>query len=123
MKRGMSPEKLHEIAQTILIRRGYDILEKDYQRGGAHIDFIVHDPEEDDIVFIDLNLGGTEAHSFAPEDLSQKTRDRFEKVMIAYVSENDVMYYGVRYDCLSMYGCNSETACIRYHIDALRKAA
>ena len=123
MKSSMTPEQMRSAAAQHLVWNGYEVLEKDWGQEDIHMDFIARDPENNDLAFIDLYLGDVEKNVFPEPDLSRKTQMRFEKAMVAYVCQNDIPPCHIRFDCLTIYSCSAETACVRHHVDALRKAA
>ncbi len=101
--------------RSYLERRGFEILEERWARGGDTIDFIAN--EEDDLVFIGCQLHQNSGEGFPEEALD---RDSLERLAAAYFAEHlDIADCTVRFDVVSMLIFGNDRALLRHHRNAL----
>lgn len=101
--------------KSYLERRGFEILEERWARGGDTIDFIAN--EEDDLVFIGCQLRQNSGEGFPEEVLD---RDSLERLAASYLTEHlDSGECTVRFDQVSMLILNDSRALLRHHRNAL----
>lgn len=101
--------------KSYLERRGFEILEERWARGGDAIDFIANDG--DDLVFIGCQLRQNSGEGFPEEVLD---RDSLERLAAAYLAEHlDSGDCAVRFDAVSMLVLGDDRALLRHHQNAL----
>ena len=125
-RRSVSDSQTMEVGRTAkllaaqyLSRRGYEILECDWQCEAGSADIIATD--DDVLVFLNVRMSDAET-GFPATTIDPSMRDGFERIALAYLSERDTEDMTVRFDVVSIIGLDSERALVRHHINALSVA-
>ena len=105
-----------EAAARFLYHRGYEILERNYTCFAGEMDIIAKDGEA--IVFVEVKTRARLQQGFPSEAVSSEKRDRFEKIALAYLSENDAEEVPIRFDTVSLVVIDKGRALVRHHISA-----
>lgn len=104
--------------RVYLERRGFEILEEDWARGGDAADFIARD--EDDLLFVHCQITQNGGEGFPEEDAD---RAALERLAAAYLAEHlDSEDIRIRFDVVSMRIVGESRALFRHHLNALRAA-
>lgn len=117
-----------EAAERYLSRRGYDILETDWQCAAGTVDVIAKD--EGSLVFAQVSCRRGAEKGFPSERIASTSRAKREMMALSYLSTHEVVDVTVRFDQLSLVVVDESRAMIRHHIncfspseDALAEAA
>lgn len=99
-------ERVKAAAKRFLIRKGYEILEDDY-------DSLIVALDDDTVVFLDLIVGNRES-GLKDTNMSRK---EFESVVINWLATNDDQTdKAVRFDVLSFVIVSEDKAMLRHEI-------
>ena len=94
--------KGEEAAARYLVRRGYDIVERNWTCIAGEADIIAFDG--DTIVFVEVK--------------TKEKRARYEKIACLYLEHSEVTDVPVRFDVVALTLIGPDRAFIRHHIDA-----
>lgn len=112
--------KAVKAAAHFLDRRGYEIVEKDWEsEGGREIDLVAKDG--DTMVFVDVRarLGVDRG---MPEGGGEASRERREAAAAAWLSEHGdeaAADMAVRFDDIAMMALGEDRALLRHHVNCL----
>ena len=74
--------------ESYLTEKGYEILERNYQKKTGEIDLIAKNPEKDEVVFIEVKTRKTETYGWPEEAVDQKKLRKIEKTALYWLQEN-----------------------------------
>ena len=100
-----------EAAARFLVRRGYDILERNWKCYAGTADIIARD--EDTLIFVEVN---TCRGDFPAEKADAEKRARFEKIALAFLRDYDEVDLMVRFDAISIVVLGEDRALVKHHI-------
>lgn len=106
-----------EAASRYLIRRGYEILDRNWKCFAGEADIVACD-EDGTLVFVEVKTRTDLKKGFPSEAVGPKKRAKYEKIALAYLAEYDVVDIVVRFDVISIMVLTPERAMIRHHIGA-----
>ncbi len=109
-----------EAAARFLVRRGYDILERNWTCYAGEADIIARD--EDTLIFIEVKTRRDCQKGFPAEAVGREKREKYEKIALAYLHEFEEVDLAIRFDVISIVVVAEERACIRHHIAAFNAA-
>jgi putative endonuclease len=79
-----------QVAKSFLEERGYTFLTSNYRAKEGEIDLIMNDPEQDQVVFVEVKTRNA-GNPVAPNDmLSEEKLMRIAKTASYYTNENDI---------------------------------
>ena len=107
-------DRAKDAAALFLERKGYQILDRDFETPAGVIDFVVKDTDENVLVFCQVSVSNGE---FSKQDA---TRDQFEAMSICYMAQNsdEIKDCAVRFDRIDLAAMNEGRALLRHHINA-----
>lgn len=103
-------------AARFLYKRGYEILERNWVCYAGEVDIIAKD--NDALVFVEVKTRRDCQKGFPAEAVSASKRDRYERMALAYLSENRMVDIQVRFDVVSIVVIAKDRALIRHHMNA-----
>ena len=109
-----------EAAARFLIRRGYDILDRNWKCYAGEADIVARD--EDTLIFVEVKTRKDCQKGFPAEAVNAEKRTRYEKIALAYLKNYDVVDLTVRFDVISIVVVADDRALIRHHIAAFSAA-
>lgn len=119
-KRGRNNKKLgkrgEDAATAFLIRRGYEIVERNWTCFAGEADIICRFDKT--LVFVEVKTRKGIEHGFPSEHVDKSKRNRYEKIALAYISENVFEEMQFRFDVISIIVDNPKLAYVRHYIDA-----
>lgn len=119
-KKGESNKELgargEEAAARFLVRRGYEILERNWTCYAGEADIIARD--EDNLVFCEVKTRKDCQKGFPAEAVGAEKREKYEKIALAFLRDYDVVDIAVRFDVISIVVMPPDRALIRHHIAA-----
>lgn len=74
--------------ESYLSEKGYEILERNYQKKTGEIDLIAETPEKDEIVFIEVKTRKTGTYGRPEEAVDQRKLKKIEKTALYWLQEN-----------------------------------
>lgn len=107
-------KKANEATVTFLERRGYDIIDSNYEYDESNAYIIAK--QDDEVVFVKTVV--VESMDFG-DDATNEDRSAFEKAAIDFFKDNTEFLGKVRFDIVSLYILGENRAFIRHHINAL----
>lgn len=110
-----------EAAAKYLVRRGYDILERNWICFAGEADIIAMD--EDTLVFVEVKTRSNIEKGFPAEAVTEEKRARYEKIALAYLAQSDFVDVPIRFDVVSIVVISTDRACVRHHISAFSTSA
>ena len=123
-KRGQRNRELgargEEAAARFLVRRGYDILERNWKCYAGEADIIARD--EDTLIFVEVKTRRDCQKGFPAEAVDAEKRARYEKIALAYLRDYEYVDLAVRFDVISIVVVAADRALIRHHIAAFSAA-
>lgn len=105
-----------DAAALYLVRRGYDILERNWTCFAGEADIIARDGEA--LVFVEVKTRSSVEKGFPAEAVDAPKRERYEKIALAYLTEESFSDMPVRFDVVSIVVLAPDRAFIRHHINA-----
>lgn len=105
-----------DAAARFLYRRGYEILERNWECFAGEADIIAKD--DDTVVFVEVKTRNGCDHGFPSEAVTASKRHRYEKIALAYLSECEEEDVPVRFDVVSIVVISSHKAMVRHQINA-----
>ena len=101
-------------AKAYLKHRGYQILDTNWTCSAGTVDLVVK--QDDMLVFVEIVVSDS---GFPKECNSEKKRERFENIAIAYIqTKDDICDVRVRFDVLAISVISNDKAMIRHHVNA-----
>jgi len=91
-----------QLIKSYLSEKGYEILERNYQKRTGEIDLIAKNPKKDEIVFIEVKTRKSETYGRPEEAVDMKKLKKIEKTALFWLNENrktDVLW---RIDVLTL---------------------
>ena len=99
--------KGERIACRFLMRQGFDILTRRYQKGHGEIDIIAF--EDEVLVFVEVKTRSTRKFGEPWEFVDWKKRHILRRTAESFIAENDLGRYPYRFDIVSViHGKDSE---------------
>ena len=109
--------KGEEAAARYLVRRGYDIVERNWTCIAGEADIGIASMQ-DTIVFVEVKTRTSAANGGLPgEAVTKEKRARYEEIACLYLEHSEVTDVPVRFDVVA-HTLSDPTAFIRHHIDA-----
>ena len=108
--------KGEEAAARYLVRRGCDIVERNWTCIAGEADIIALDG--DTIVFVEVKTRTSAANGLPGEAVTKEKRARYEKIACLYLEHSEVTDVPVRFDVVALTLIGPDRAFIRHHIDA-----
>lgn len=105
-----------EAAVQFLARRGYDILERNWECFAGEADIVARDG--DVLVFVEVKTRSDLSMGFPSEAVTKEKRERYEKIACAYVADRDVTEMMLRFDVVAVVVVDAERLVVRHHINA-----
>ena len=107
-----------EAAALFLEKRGYEILERNWNCYAGEVSIIACD-EDDTLVFVEVKTRKDAQKGFSAEVKTAEKREKYEKIAIAFLKDYDAVDFTVRFDTISIVVMSPDRALIRHHIAAL----
>lgn len=104
-----------EASTNFLIRKGYEILDCDWQTGGAAIDIVAKDDDGIAFVAVTATIG---PQGFEEPKASRASRESAAAQWLATNGEG-LANVAVRFDDIAMMVVNGSRAILRHHINSL----
>lgn len=107
-------DRAKEAAARFFERKGYQILDRDFETPAGAIDFVVKDTDENVLVFCQVSVSSGE---FAKVDA---TRDQIEAMSIFYIvnKSDETQECAVRFDLIDFVVIDEGRLLLRHHINA-----
>ena len=112
-------KRVQDAAEMFLKRRGYEILEANWECPDGEGKFDIIADDEDSVVFVQVKgrAGRVEGVGF---DEATMERDDFERMAMSYLAENpEICDCAVRFDVVAITVVGEARAMIRHHINAM----
>lgn len=108
--------KANEAVERFLVKRGYEIIARDWTCQEGTMDFIAKD--EDALVFVEVKARSESEAGLPSVEITKQKRDQAEKIAINYLTKNGCEDTVLRFDAVSLVKLNPGQAMIRHHINA-----
>lgn len=105
-----------DAAARFLEKRGYDIVERNWECFAGEADIVARDAGT--LVFVEVKTRSNCDRGFPSEAVNKQKRERYEKIALAYLQDHDVTDIAVRFDVVAIVVISSDRALIRHHINA-----
>lgn len=123
-KRGVRNKELglrgEEAAAYFLVRRGYDIVARNWTCFAGEADIIARDGAA--LVFVEVKTRSSYEKGLPGEAVNKEKRRRYEKIAAAFLSQYEVVDVPLRFDVVSIVAVAPDRAMIRHHINAFAAA-
>lgn len=123
-KRGKRNKELgargEEAAARFLVKRGYDIVERNWKCYAGEVDIIARD--EETLIFVEVKTRKDCQKGFPAEAVNAEKRTRYEKIALEFLKNYEVVDLSVRFDVISIVVVSEDRALIRHHIAAFSVA-
>ena len=103
-------------AREFLRRNGFNIIESNWKCSFGEADIVAID--EDSLVFIEVKTRSSMDQGFPCEAVTAKKRAKYEKIALAYLSNNTLRDMPVRFDVIDVIRLDHDRAFIRHHVNA-----
>jgi len=91
-----------QMIEGYLSEKGYEILDRNYQKKTGEIDLIAKSPEKDEIVFIEVKTRKTETYGRPEEAVDQRKLKKIEKTALFWLNEHNKTNILWRIDILAL---------------------
>lgn len=88
--------------ESYLSEKGYEILERNYQKRTGEIDLITKSPTKDEIVFIEVKTRKSATYGRPEEAVDQRKLKKIEKTALLWLNENRITDMLWRIDVLAL---------------------
>lgn len=105
-----------EAAVRYLVKRGYEIVERNWECFAGEADIIARDG--DILVFVEVKTRSDLSMGFPSEAVTREKRERYEKIACAYVADHDFTEMMLRFDVVAIVVVDDERVMVRHHINA-----
>lgn len=75
------------MVEGYLTKKGYEILDRNYQKKTGEIDLIAKDPEQNEVVFIEVKTRKSNTFGYPEEAVDQKKLKKIEKTALFWLNE------------------------------------
>ena len=99
-----------DLACRLLIKKGYDIIERNWRSRYGEIDIIAEN--EDDLVFVEVKLRKNKEHSLPSESVDSRKIKKISQTAGVYLSELENCNKTIRFDIIEI--VNSSPPLIRH---------
>lgn len=108
-----------DAAAMYLTRRGYEVLERDWECYAGSVDIIACD--DDAVVFVEVRTAMSIAEGFPSENIDKEKRAAYEKTAAVYFAGCDLTELVVRFDIMGIIALDGERVMVRHHINAFSR--
>ena len=123
-KRGVVNKELgragEEAAARFLVRRGYDIVARNWTCAAGEADIIARDGAA--LVFVEVKTRSGCTHGLPEEAVGSEKRRKYEKIACLFLKEFEVVDVPVRFDVVAISVISPDRAFVKHHIDAFGTA-
>ena len=105
-----------EAAARFLVRRGYEVIERNWTCPAGEADIIAKDDEC--VVFVEVKTRMDEDQGVPEEAVSAEKRKRYERIAAFFLRDYDEVNIQVRFDVIGILVLTSDRALVRHHINA-----
>lgn len=109
-----------DAATRFLYGRGYEIIDRNWECFAGEVDIIARD--KDCLVFVEVKTRTNCEKGFPSEAVDAKKREKYEKIALAYLANNEYLDITLRFDVVSIVVVGPDRALIRHHINAFSAA-
>ncbi len=113
-------KKGEEAAASLLVRKGYEILERNWTCAAGEADIIARD--QDCIVFIEVKTRSGVNKGLPSEAVTPAKRERYERIAAWYLNEYKESDMYVRFDVISILVLDDNKALVRHLVNAFGAA-
>ena len=106
-------------AARYLMRRGYNVLDRNWSCPAGECDIVAFDEDEDCLVFVEVKGRKGFDQGFPAEATTEEKRDRLEKIALFYLAEHPIADVRVRFDVASIVLVADDRALMRHHINCM----
>ena len=106
-----------EAAIQYLMRRGYDVLERDWTCIAGTVDLIVSDG--DCLVFVEVKTRSNANEGFLDEKVTAEKREKLERIAAMFLQNHRISDVTVRFDVVSIISYGADRAFVKHWINAL----
>lgn len=111
--------KGEDAAARFLVRRGYDIVARNWKCSAGEVDIVARD--ERWVVFVEVKTRSSISKGIPEEAVTADKRRRYEKIAAMFLADYDVVDVPVRFDVVGVLAIASDRALLRHHINAFGK--
>ena len=106
-----------DAAARFLERRGYDIVERNWECAAGEADIVARDGDGS-IVFVEVKTRSNCERGLPSEAVDAEKRKRYERIAACFLADYDVVDVPVRFDIIGIVAVAEDRAMIRHHINA-----
>ncbi|MDO4183266.1 MAG: YraN family protein [Coriobacteriia bacterium] len=108
--------KGEDAAVRYLLRRGYQVLERNWKCNAGEADIIARDDHY--LVFIEVKTRKDEDRGLPEEAVGAEKRNRYERIAASYLRVSDIVDMQIRFDVIGILVIGPDRAMMRHHINA-----
>ncbi|MDP3150279.1 MAG: YraN family protein [Ignavibacteria bacterium] len=101
-----------EKAVTLLIEKGFEIIERNYRYGKGEIDIIARDKEF--LVFVEVKSRESLEYGKPEEAITKRKMSQIRKITEAYLAEKNITNENIRFDVVAILFLNGEISIEHY---------
>ncbi|WP_239442927.1 YraN family protein [Gordonibacter sp. An230] len=106
-----------DAAARFLERRGYDIVERNWECAAGEADIVARD-DDGSLVFVEVKTRSNCERGLPSEAVDAEKRERYERIAACFLADYDVVDVPVRFDIIGIVAVSEDRAMIRHHINA-----
>lgn len=103
-------------AEKFLVRRGYDVVARNWTCPAGEADLVVRD--ESSIVFVEVKTRTSVEKGLPEEAVGREKRSKYERIAAFFLSDYPYTDMFVRFDVISILVMHEDRAFVRHHINA-----
>jgi len=90
------------MAERYLKEKGYSILAKNFLKRSGEIDLIAKDPQNQELVFVEVKTRRSNTFGYPEEAVTQKKLDKIEQTALQWLEEKDFSDHHWRIDVIAV---------------------
>lgn len=107
-----------DLAVDILVKKGYELIDRNYRFGKGEIDIIMKDPETGYIVFVEVK-SRTSLEFGEPEyAITKRKISQLKKMALAYMYDKNLTELDCRFDVIAILYRKNESPLINHYVNA-----
>lgn len=101
-----------DLAASLLIEKGFEIIERNYRYGKGELDIIARD--KNFLVFVEVKSRESLEYGKPEEAITKKKMSQVRKIAEAYLAEKNITNENIRFDVVAILFLNGEISIEHY---------
>jgi len=105
-------DKGEELAVSFLVKKGFEIVERNYRYGKGELDIIAR--ERGFLIFVEVKSRESLEYGFPEEAITKRKISQIRKIAGAYLAEKNITNENIRFDVVAVLFLNGEVTISHY---------